>query len=97
MDLDPTAHTVLLAIHATAGSVGLLLGPIVFVHESRRLAAGAQRPTGRSSNAYDTAVFVVCVSGRPGRVGAPRRLTVDPRGRRTARPVRRCWCRSARR
>jgi len=62
MDLDPTAHTVLLAIHATAGSVGLLLGPIVFVHESRRLAAGAQRPTGRSSNAYDTAVFVVCVS-----------------------------------
>lgn len=62
MDLEPTAHTVLLAIHATAGSVGLLLGPIVIVQESRRLAAGAQRPTARSSNAYDTAVFVVCVS-----------------------------------
>lgn len=61
MVLEPTTHTVMLAIHVAAGSVGLLLGPVVIVHESRRLTAGT-RLTGRSSTAYDTAVFVVCVS-----------------------------------
>ncbi|MBA2324420.1 MAG: hypothetical protein H0V92_10560 [Pseudonocardiales bacterium] len=60
--LAPAAHTVLLAIHATAGSVGLLLGPVVIVRESRRLRAGARQAAGRSSSAYDTAVLVVCLS-----------------------------------
>lgn len=55
------AHQALLAIHVAAGSVGLLVGPVVIIKETRRLASAAE-PAGRSSLVYDTAVAVVCVS-----------------------------------
>ena len=58
---DPT-HVVLLVLHAVAGSVALLLGPVAIVRETRRLAGGSAHPTDRVSDAYDAAVLTVCVS-----------------------------------
>lgn len=62
MVLGGTAHGVLLGAHVAVGTLGLGLGPIVIVAETRRLVGGALRPAGWLSGAYDAAVLLVCVS-----------------------------------
>jgi hypothetical protein len=54
-------HNVLLGIHVTAGSIGLLLGPVAMRQDSRGFIA-AHRDTSRASGAYRAVVLLVCLS-----------------------------------
>lgn len=54
-------HTLVLAAHVVAGTVGLLLGPAAMLRDTRRFAAG-RRGCSRSSDAYHAVVLAVCVS-----------------------------------
>jgi hypothetical protein len=54
-------HNVLLGVHVTAGSIGLLLGPVAMRQDSRGFVAG-HRDTSRASGAYRAVVLLVCLS-----------------------------------
>ena len=54
-------HNVLLGVHITAGSIGLLLGPVAMRQDSRGFIA-AHRDTSRASGAYRAVVLLVCLS-----------------------------------
>lgn len=54
-------HTVLLVGHVAAGTVGLLLGPLVMHQDSRRFTAG-ERGTSRVGGIYRVVVLLVCLS-----------------------------------
>jgi hypothetical protein len=54
-------RNVLLGIHVTAGSIGLLLGPLAMRQDSRGFMA-AHRDTSRASGAYRAVVLLVCLS-----------------------------------
>lgn len=54
-------HNVLLGIHVTVGSIGLLLGPVAMYQDSRGFIA-ARCDTSRASRPYRAAVLLVCLS-----------------------------------
>lgn len=54
-------HTALLAGHVAAGTVGLLLGPVVVRQDSRRIVAG-ERSTSAAGGIYRGLVLLVCLS-----------------------------------